>query len=72
MGLSRQAAPAIHVFMTPMFAAASGAFAFLVTVAAILSAIFWMIVGWRAMRAHERLADAAENLARKFKESDKP
>lgn len=58
--------------MTPMFAAASGAFAFLVTVAAVLSAIFWMIVGWRAMRAHERLADAAENHARKFKESDKP
>jgi hypothetical protein len=26
---------------------------------------FWMICGWRAMRAHERLADAAERLSRK-------
>ncbi len=29
-----------------------------------VSAIFWMVVGWRAMRAHERLADAAEYSAR--------
>lgn len=25
---------------------------------AILVSIFWMVVGWRAMRAHERIADA--------------
>jgi uncharacterized membrane protein len=55
-----------------MFAAAGGAFAVLAIVAAIFSAIFWMVLGWRAMRAHERLADAAEYIARKFRESDKP
>ena len=27
------------------------------TVLAIVTTIFWMIVGWRAMRAHERIAD---------------
>ena len=30
----------------------------------LFSAIFWMIVGWRAMRAHEKLADSMEWLAR--------
>jgi len=38
---------------------------------AILSALFWMFVGWRAMRAHERLADAAEQAVRKTRESEK-
>ncbi len=37
--------------------------------AAIFSAIFWMVVGWRAMRAHERIADAAERAARKMHET---
>jgi hypothetical protein len=32
---------------------------------AIASAVFWMVVGWRAMLAHERLANAAEHLARR-------
>ena len=26
--------------------------------------IFWMITGWRAMRAHEKIADSVEWLAR--------
>jgi len=43
-------------------------FAFLITVAGVVSAIFWMVVGWRAMRAHERIADAAEQTARKLRE----
>lgn len=30
----------------------------------VFTAIFWMVVGWRAMRAHERLADSVESLAR--------
>ena len=34
--------------------------------AGVVAAIFWMYVGYRAMRAHERLAEAAENLARKM------
>ncbi len=25
--------------------------------AGLFTTIFWMIVGWRAMRAHERIAD---------------
>jgi uncharacterized membrane protein len=28
-------------------------------------ALFWMVVGWRAMRAHEKLAAAAEALSRR-------
>ena len=27
------------------------------------TAIFWMVVGWRAMRAHERIADSSEKIA---------
>lgn len=32
---------------------------------AIVSAVFWMVVGWRAMRAHEKMADAAVEIARR-------
>lgn len=32
----------------------------------LFSAIFWMVVGWRAMRAHEKLADSMEWLARQY------
>ena len=32
----------------------------------LISAIFWMVVGWRAMLAHERLARAADHLARRL------
>lgn len=27
----------------------------------VVMAILWLVIGWRAMRAHERLARAAEN-----------
>jgi len=27
--------------------------------------IFWMVCAWRAMRAHEKLAEAAEEISRK-------
>jgi hypothetical protein len=37
--------------------------------AATFSAIFWMVVTWRAMRAHERIADAAQQAARKMRET---
>jgi uncharacterized membrane protein len=30
----------------------------------IASGIFWMYVGWQAMRAHQQLAAAVEELAR--------
>jgi len=36
--------------------------------AGIFTAIFWMVVGWRAMRAHERLAAATEHIARTSRE----
>ena len=39
-------------------------FAVLVILAGLASAIFWMVVGWRAMRAHERIAEAAEAATR--------
>ena len=37
-------------------------FVFVVTVGV---GIFWMVVGWRAMRAHERLAEATKDLAKR-------
>jgi uncharacterized membrane protein len=45
--------------------------AVLVALFGIASAIFWMVVGWRAMRAHERIADASEQAVRKMREIDK-
>jgi uncharacterized membrane protein len=30
---------------------------------AIATSVFWLVIGWRAMRAHERIADAAAQLA---------
>lgn len=38
----------------------------LVILGAVISAVFWMVVGWRAMLAHERLARAADHLARRW------
>lgn len=38
--------------------------AFLTIIWAIFTAVFWMITGWRAMRAHEKLADSLEQIAR--------
>ncbi len=32
----------------------------LTSILAIVTTIFWMIVGWRAMRAHERIAQALD------------
>lgn len=37
--------------------------AFLAILVGIFVTIFWMYVGWHAMKAHERLADAVERLA---------
>ena len=31
----------------------------------IAVSVFWMVVGWRAMKAHEKLADAAEEMSRR-------
>jgi uncharacterized membrane protein len=51
--------------------ASGGALAGFAILAGIFSAIFWMVVGWRAMRAHERIADASEQAVRKLRESEK-
>ena len=42
-----------------------GFLAFVAVVWGLFITIFWLVVAWRAMRAHERLASAAEELARK-------
>jgi hypothetical protein len=34
------------------------AFGALAVIIGIITTIFWMVVGWRAMRAHEKIADA--------------
>lgn len=31
----------------------------------VVVTLFWMVVGWRAMKAHEKLAAAAEEIARR-------
>ena len=45
---------------------------FIYALAAIII-ILWLIIGWRAMRAHEKLADSMEWLARQIyrKEQDR-
>ena len=40
-----------------------GAYFWLATLFSTFAVIFWMFVGWRAMRAHEKLAAAVERLA---------
>ena len=34
-------------------------------VAVLAMLLFWMVVGWRAMKAHEKLADAVERLTQR-------
>ena len=41
-----------------------------IALAGVVATIFWMYVGWRAMVAHERLAEAAEEMARKMRERE--
>jgi hypothetical protein len=35
-------------------------FAVLVAMLAFATTVFWMIIGWRAMRAHERIASTLD------------
>lgn len=39
--------------------------AFVTIVFGLFTTVFWMVVGWRAMKAHERLAAMSEVLVRK-------
>jgi uncharacterized membrane protein len=41
----------------------TGALVVLMALWGIAVTIYWMVVAWRAMRAHERLASAAETLS---------
>ena len=42
--------------------------AMLAMFAGLCWSVFWMVVGWRAMRAHERIAENLETVTRKFRE----
>jgi uncharacterized membrane protein len=42
----------------------AGTLAVLVVLWGVITTIFWMIIAWRAMRAHEALAQATWHLAR--------
>jgi len=42
-----------------------GGLAILIALWGIFVTIFWMVVGWRAMRAHEKIADHIEDIARR-------
>lgn len=37
--------------------------AFAIAALGFVSSLFWMVVGWRAMRAHERIANDLRSLA---------
>ncbi|MCY3016685.1 MAG: hypothetical protein NT171_18580 [Planctomycetota bacterium] len=41
--------------------------AILIGLFGIVASIFWMVVAWRAMKAHEKLSAAAEEIARRHK-----
>ena len=39
----------------------------------IFTTILWLVIGWRAMRAHEKIADSAEWLARQnYRQEQQP
>ena len=46
------------------FVGTFGLLAFLSIVWTLFVTVFWMFVGWRAMRAHERAARSIETIAR--------
>ena len=50
--------------MNLIAASTSEVFAVIALIFAIATGIFWMVVGWRAMRAHERMAESHEALSR--------
>lgn len=50
----------------------AGALTALGLLAAVITTLFWMVVAWRAMRAHERLAEALQDMARRTRDSQPP
>lgn len=45
------------------FKGAVGIMALFIAAWGLFVTVFWMVVGWRAMRAHEELADQAKHVA---------
>ena len=46
-----------------MTGSAGGMLAVLIGLIGVASTVFWMVVGWRAMRAHEDIADVLRGRA---------
>ena len=61
-----------HEAMNTLLASSNAELAIGAILFGFVTAIFWMVVGWRAMRAHERRADAAEYSARVYGNKNKP
>jgi hypothetical protein len=55
--------PTFH--MSDGGAGATGLYALFVVLCGLAVMVFWMICAWRAMRAHERLAEAVERISQK-------
>jgi cytochrome b561 len=43
---------------------AIGVVMFLIGIGSFVVTLIWLRIGWRAMKAHERLSDAVESMAR--------
>jgi hypothetical protein len=55
--------------MQPMFNGSGGGGVDMLAILAVLwglaVTLFWMVCAWRAMRAHEKLAESVEQISRK-------
>ena len=49
--------------MNMTLSGATGAITWLVLIVGVIGSLLWLYIGWRAMRAHERLAIAVERIA---------
>ena len=45
----------------------SGARAILVSIFTLLTTVLWFVIGWRAMRAHERIAEVLDQRSRELR-----
>ena len=44
--------------------------AILFAIWSVIVTLFWMYIGWRAMRAHESLAESADQLSFSYRSKD--
>jgi len=49
-----------------------GVFGAMIVLGGVILTIFWVVCAWRAMRAHEKLAESVQELCRKQSASDNP